>query len=344
MTRAVSRPVRVWVTLLVLLNTSVLFAGFIAPYAANEQNRELPFAAPTRLHFVDPGGLVHLRPFVYRVVNKAGSLDEYEEDRSQPYPIRFLIPGAPYTVGGIGAGHHLFGVDEPARVFLFGTDQFGRDVFTRLVFGAQISLIAGVLAAGLALALGIAGGALAGFYGGWADDAVMRAAEIFLALPWLYLLLAVRSMLPLHIDPARTFLLLVIVIGLVGWARPARLIRGMVLSAKRRDHVLAARAFGATDLYLLRRHVLPQTAGIVLTQLTVLIPRYILAEVTLSFFGLGVTEPVPSWGNMLAAVQRYDVMTSYWWMFLPGIALTPVFLLYYALADALHEHTAFLSP
>jgi ABC-type dipeptide/oligopeptide/nickel transport system permease subunit len=97
-------------------------------------------------------------------------------------------------------------------------------------------------------------------------------------------------------------------------------------------------------MYLLWRHVLPQTTGIVLTQLAVLIPRYILAEVTLSCFGLGVSEPVPSWGNMLTAVQRLDVLTSYWWMFLPGIALGPVFLLYYALANALHEHTAFLSP
>jgi peptide/nickel transport system permease protein len=158
------------------------------------------------------------------------------------------------------------------------------------------------------------------------------------------LLLAVRSVLPLHINPARAFLLLVLVIGLVGWARPARLVRGMVLSAKHRDHVAAARAFGATDLYVLWRHVLPQTTGIVLTQLAVLIPRYILAEVTLSFFGLGVSEPVPSWGNMLTAVQRLDVLTSYWWMFLPGIALGPVFLLYYALANALHEHPAFLSP
>ena len=344
MKREASPPIRAWVTLLALLNVSVLFAGFFAPYAANEQNRDAPFAPPSRLHFVDPAGRVHLRPYVYRIAGKAGSLDEYEEDRSQPYPVRFLTRGARYTVAGISADRHLFGVDEPARVFLFGTDQFGRDVFTRLMFGAQISLIAGVLGAGLALTIGIVSGALAGFYGGWTDDVVMRIAELFLALPWLYLLLAVRSLLPLHIDPARTFLLLVTVIGVVGWARPARLIRGMVLSARQRDHVLAARGFGATDLYLLRRHVLPQTTGVILTQLAVLIPRYVLAEVTLSFFGLGVTEPVPSWGNMLAAVQRYDVMTSYWWMFLPGIALTPVFLLYYALADALHEHTAFLSP
>src|SRR5207247_9851809 len=138
--------------------------------------------------------------------------------------------------------------------------------------------------------------------------------ELFLALPWLYLLFAVRSILPLHLAPACADLLLVAVIGAVGWARPARLIRGMVLSARGREHVLAARAFGATDLYLLRRHVLPQTAGVVFTQLAVLVPQYILAEVTLSFFGLGVAEPVASWGNMLAVAQRHEVLMSYWWM------------------------------
>ena len=169
---------------------------------------------------------------------------------------------------------------------------------------------AGLLAAGLALGLGVVAGGLAGFYGGWVDEAFMRLGELFLALPWLYLLLAVRTSLPLHIDPAQAFLLLVVVLGLVGWARPARLIRGIVLSGKLREHVLAARAFGASDMYLLRRQVLPQAAGVVLTQFAVLIPQYILAEVTLSFFGLGVGEPVPSWGNMLAAAQQYEVLTS----------------------------------
>ena len=338
-----ARHVRVWLGLLSALYAAVLLAGLIAPYAPGEQNRDAPFAPPTRLHFIETTGQFHPRPFVYALVGRPGRFDEYDEDRSRRYPVRFLIHGAPYTIAAIaGADRHLFGVEEPAKVFLFGTDQFGRDVFSRLLFGGQISLVAGVLAASLAVGLGVALGGLAGFYGGWADDAVMRIAELFLALPWLYLLFAVRSILPLHIGPGRALLLLVAVIGIVGWARPARLIRGMVLSAKHREHVLAARAFGATDIYLLRKHVLPQTAGVVLTQFAVLIPQYILAEVTLSFFGLGVAEPTASWGNMLTSVQRYDVLTSYWWMFLPGIALAPVFLLYYALANALHQ-TALVS-
>lgn len=342
--KGAARKIRGWLSLLGLLYASVLFAGLIAPYAPNEQNRTTPFAPPTRLHFIETTGQLHVRPFVYRLVRRPGTFDEYDEDRSRRYPVRLLTQGAPYTIAGIlGADRHLFGVDEPAKVFLFGTDQFGRDVFSRLLFGGQVSMVAGVLAASLALGLGLAMGGLAGFYGGWADEAVMRIAELFLALPWLYLLFAVRSILPLHIDPSRALLLLVAVIGIVGWARPARLIRGIVLSAKHREHVLAARAFGAADLYLLRKHVLPQVSGVVLTQFAVLIPQYILAEVTLSFFGLGIAEPVPSWGNMLAGVQRYDVLTSYWWMFLPGIALSSVFLLYYALANALHQQTALVS-
>lgn len=343
MSRA-ARQVGVWLGLLCALYAAVLLAGLIAPYAPNEQNRNAPFAPPTRLHFFETTGQFHPRPFVYAIVGRPGRFDEYDEDRTRRYPVHFLIHGAPYTIAGVfNADRHLLAVEAPAKLFLFGTDQFGRDVFSRLLFGGQVSLVAGLLATSLALTLGLTLGGLAGFYGGWADEAVMRMAELMLALPWLYLLFAVRSILPLHLAPTRAFLLIVAVIGIVGWARPARLIRGVVLSAKRREHVLAARAFGATDIYLLRRHVLPQTASLVLTQLAVLIPQYILAEVTLSFFGLGVGEPVPSWGTMLAAAQRYDVLTSYWWMFLPGIALTPVFLLYYALANSLYQQMARLS-
>jgi len=165
----------------------------------------------------------------------------------------------------------------------------------------------------------------------------MRLVELFLVLPWLYLLLAVRAFLPLHITPAQTFFLLIAVIGMIGWARPARLVRGVVLSAKSRKYVVASRGFGASDFYILRRHVLPYTYGILLTQAALLVPQYIVAEVTLSFFGLGLSEPTPSWGNLLANLQQYKVMVAYWWMFAPAFALVLVSLGYLSVANAFHE-------
>jgi peptide/nickel transport system permease protein len=143
----------------------------------------------------------------------------------------------------------------------------------------------------------------------------------------------VRAVLPLHVSATQAFLMVVLVVGLVDWARPARLVRGLVLSARERNYVLAARGFGASDLYLIRRHIAPQTYGVLRTQAALLVPQYILAEVTLSFLGLGVSEPVPSWGNMLGALQHYHVLVSYWWMWAPGLVLVPVFLAYFALSE-----------
>jgi len=314
---------------LVVVYLAAIFAGFLAPYDPSTQSRDLAFVPPTAVRWVDRSGAIHLRPFVY--------------DGERPYPIRFLVRGAPYRIGRLfSSERHLFGVDAPAVLFLLGTDGFGRDQFSRLLYGARISLFAGPLGALLSVAFGIVLGGAAGFFGGWIDTIIMRAGELFLAVPWFYLLFAVRMALPLRIEPQEAFLMILSIVAVVGWARPARLIRGMVLSGKMRDYVTAARALGASNVQLLWRHVLPQVSGIALTQAALLAPQYILAEATLSFFGLGVGEPVPSWGNMLAVLQRYDVLSSYWWMFLPAGALLGVFLLYYLLADALHERVAAL--
>lgn len=332
------RKLRAAVLVLAAFHAVILLAGFVAPYDYSTQNRELTFAPPTRVHFLDAYGKVHARPFVYSFKSDPTSPTSYELDPAAVCPLEFFIEGSPYKLAGFIPSHlHLVGVREPGRLFLMGTDAYGRDQFSRFLYGGQISLLAGLIAAAISVSLGITIGALAGFYGGWLDEILMRGGELLLALPWLYLLFAVRAVLPLHIAGWQVFLLLVSVMGLIGWARPARLIRGVVLSAKERNFVLAARGFGASDGYLLIRHVLPQTSGVVLTQLALLIPQYVLAEVTLSFLGLGVSEPMPSWGSLLASLQQYYVLASYWWMFLPAVLLIPLFLIYYIAADALQE-------
>jgi peptide/nickel transport system permease protein len=324
-------------TLLAVVHALALFAGFFAPYNFAVQDRDNPYAPPTRLHILDDNGRFHIVPFVYDTADSSES-SSHTAPRRSPHPIRFLVAGAPYKIAGVFSMRlHLFGVDQPSRVFLLGTDAFGRDQLSRFLYGAQISLLAGSLAAGLSLLLGATIGAVSGFYGGHIDDFVMRLTELFLASPWLYLLFAVRAALPLHIPEWQVFLLLVGVLGLVGWARPARLVRGVVLSAKERQFVVAARGFGASDFHLLHRHIVPETYGVVLTQLSVLVPQFVLAEVTLTFLGLGVGEPMPSWGSLLSNLQQYSVLVSYWWMFLPALLLVPVFFAYFQVADALQE-------
>jgi peptide/nickel transport system permease protein len=219
--------------------------------------------------------------------------------------------------------------------FILGTDGYGRDVFSRVLYGAQVSLLTGLLATAVSLGIGWALGTIAGFFGGWVDQVIMRGSEFFMALPWLYLLLAIRAFLPLKMTSFDAFLLLICIIGGVGWVRPARLVRGVVLSARERGFVHAARGFGAGPAYLIRRHIVPLTSGVILTQATVLVPHYILAEVTLSFPGLGVGEPTPSWGNMLAEARQYHALVSHPWLLAPGLAAIPVLIVYLFLADTL---------
>ncbi len=334
------RKLTKWLFVLVALHCIVAAAGFFAPYDPTEQDREHPYFPPMHLHMMDAHGQLHLRPFFYPFRLREGSFDQYEEDTVTTIPLRFFAGGARYhLLGFVPSRLHLFGT-AGARVYLLGSDAYGRDQLSRILYGGQISLLAGLLGAGITLLLGAIIGLAAGYYGGWRDELLMRIAELFLALPWLYLLFALRAFLPLAVSPLGDFLFVVIVISLVGWARPARLVRGVVLSAKERDFVRAARGFGASHIYLLRRHILPETAGVLLTQAAILVPQFVLAEMTLSFLGLGVPEPMSSWGNLLASLQQYNVLVSYWWMYLPALAILPFFLGYLSLASALQDRTS----
>jgi peptide/nickel transport system permease protein len=338
-----SQPNVAWpLVVLVSIYAVVLAADWIAPYDYFEQERSLPSAPPTWPHFVDTEGSFHLRPFVYRLVEDPQRLGVYEEDRSELFPIRFFVatPWSSRQFGPFEARWRLFSVDENARILLLGSDSFGRDQFSRLLYGGRLSLLTGLLAGLVAVGLGLVLGAVAGYYGGVVDAMMMRVGEVFLSLPWLYLLIGVRAFLPLEVPATQTSLLTMGLLALIGWPSPARLVRGVVLSGRRRDFVLAACGFGASDSYLLWHHVLPQARNVVVTQLTLLIPRFVLAEVTLSFLGLGVAEPVPSLGSLLATFQQYHVVVTWWWMSAPAIALIAVILSYHRLARALEERFA----
>jgi peptide/nickel transport system permease protein len=314
----------VWsASVLAALGALVAAAGFVAPYDYAEQHRDFPYAAPMAPHVFDAEGRFHLRPFVYAL--KAEDIGAPREDRSRRAPIRFLTGG------------RLFGVNAPDCIFLFGSDGNGRDVFSRVLYGGRVSLLTGLGAALLALLIGSAAGVAAGYFGGWADRLLMRGGELAMALPWLYVLLGARAFLPLRISTAQSAILLIGIVGAVGWVRPARVIRGVALAARERPYVAAARGFGASHGYLMRRHVLPATYGVALTQATILVPQFLLAEVTLSFLGLGIGEPVPSWGTMLAEARQYHALTSHPWLLAPALAAIPVLLVFFILADSLHS-------
>lgn len=337
------RTRRLWVTAaaLVLVQVPVVGASFFAPYDPSEQNRDVPSLRPTSVHFADSRGRFHFRPFVCRWVSDTGlsRTPDSHEDCSKTSSLRFFVRGETVYDGRVlKSSRRLFGTNGAEKLFLLGTDGYGRDQFSRLLYGGQTSLGAGLLATGLSLGLGLVFGCIAGYLGSWVDDVVMRTAELFLALPWIYLLFAVRAFLPLNLDARQAFVLLIGVIGTTGWARPARLIRGVVLSVKERAYILAARGFGASSVSIIQRHILPELSSVVLTQAALLVPQYILAEVTFSFLGLGIGEPQPSWGNMLASLQNYYVLTAHWWMLASCLVLLPVFFLFYSLADAVQRH------
>lgn len=330
------KGLRLPIAVLVMLHLPAIFAGFIAPYRFEAQDREHPYVPPTRIHFVDAGGSFHWRPFVYGWKSREGAAQEYDEDPASMFPLVFFRAGEEYTLLWVfHPGVHFVSVEAPGYFYLLGTDGLGRDQYSRLLYGSEVSMLAGLLAAALAVGMGTFLGGLAGLYGGWADQAVMRCAEIFLAVPWFYLLLAIRASRPLKSDPVADFLLVVAVLGTLWWARPARLIRGFVLSQRERNYVLAARGAGGSNLHLWRKHILPATLGVAATQFTVLVPQSIMVEGILSFLGLGISEPAPSWGNMLAVAQQYHILVSHSWMLLPVLVPIPLFFTYQVLADRL---------
>jgi peptide/nickel transport system permease protein len=324
-----------------LLHIVVAFAGFFAPYDFSTQYRSLPYCPPTRLHLVRGGRYGSWHPIVYPVAQDPAGSQQYHEEVRKPYPIHLLFYGTKYLLfDRIECHRHLFGVDLHAKLFILGTDAYGRDQLSRLLYGGQITIATGIIATAVSLGTGTILGVLAGMCAGWADVIIMRCIDLFTALPFFYLLLVLRGWFPLNLGTVHMSVAFALIMGLLGWARPAHIVRDVVISMKEAPHILAARSFGASEIYLLRRHIVPELRLLMSLQVAILIPGFVITELSLSFFGLGAQEPFPSWGGMLANLQHYHVLLSKWWMLLPGLTIVAFTICYGVLSHSLRASGA----
>jgi peptide/nickel transport system permease protein len=323
--------------LLVLLYGMAVLAPFLAPYAESDIDRERFFHPPTPLHFRDADGRWHAQPFVYG--SRPGADQTYVTEVSQRYPVRLFVKGARYRLLGVlPSDRHLYGVEAPGRIFLMGADDTGRDVWTRLLFGSQVSLTVGLVGILISFTLGLLLGGVSGYFGGWVDVCIMRSSELLLSIPGLYLIVALRGVFPLDLPSQQTYLAIVAILAFIGWAGLARVIRGMVLSLRQSEYVLAAEALGASSLRIIVRHILPNTMSFTIVAATVAVPGFILGEVFLSFLGVGVQPPAASWGNMLNAARSQRVLTSFPWMLLaPGGAIFLTVMAFNFFGDGLRD-------
>jgi peptide/nickel transport system permease protein len=296
------------VAVLALLVLAALFADFLSPNDYRSQSRSEPGAPPTPLRFTAPDGSRRLWPVIYRQ-RLIDPLDRrYYEDAGKAYDLELFARGFRYKLLGLfETDRHLLGVrgegDDVPRLYLLGTDELGRDRFARLLTAARFSLIVGPTGTLFAALLGIVLGCVAGYTWRPLSELIMRSADAMMALPVLVIVLATRAAFPLELPPLRAGLLMVIIFVAVGWAEMARLTRGLVLSLREREFAEAAKAIGASPARILFNHILRNAYRPLLVQVTLMLPAFLLAETALSFLGVGVQEPQPSWGSMLAAAS-----------------------------------------
>lgn len=319
---------------LLLLYVSAIMANFLAPYTTNEQDLDRTYHSPTRVFFGEGG----LRVQAYELVDP--SIAKYEAIDGKSYALEFLGKGPSYRFLGLfETERHLFTVSDPeGAVYLLGSDSTGRDVFSRLLYGARVSLFIGLIGITITTFLGFLVGSLSGYFGGRLDFLAMRFVELMMAMPFLYLLLALRSALAPYFASDQMFFVIVVILSLIGWAPTARVLRGMTLSIRQNQYVLAAESMGQSPTAILRRHLLPNLVSYLLVAATLSIPGYVLAEAALSFLGLGIQEPSASWGLMLSQAQDVKVFyLNFWWLLSPGFAIFLTVIAYNVLGDVLRD-------
>ncbi|MEJ7622872.1 MAG: ABC transporter permease [Pyrinomonadaceae bacterium] len=290
-------------TILAAFYLVAIFAGFLAPYDYREQTRLEPSAPPSTIRMRDASGDWR-RPYIYarRLVDARNLV--YEDDLSARYPIELFVNGRLFGIASAD------GEASPAKLRLLGTDNLGRDRLSRLLHAIRFSLFVSPIGTVLACLIGIIFGSISGYATKSIDAVMMGIADTVISLPTLILILAARAAFPLELPPITAAILLIMIFALTGWAEMARLTRGLVASTRKREYIVAARAIGLGEARILFRHILPNIASPLLVQATLLLPAFLLAEVALSFLGVGLQEPEPSLGNMLSGASDLTLLRN----------------------------------
>lgn len=324
---------------IIFVYASILICEFLAPYNLHSRNTDHIYSPPQPIHFFHEGEFKG--PFVYRWYNTLNMellQREYHEDKTQVQPIRFFCSGDEYEFwGAFSSSAHLFCAPEQGVLFLFGTDRLGRDMFSRVIYGARISMTIGLVGITLSMFMGIVIGSLAGYYGGWIDNIVQRFIEIIRSFPELPLWMALSAILPVTWSPLWVFFGITLILALMDWTGLARAVRSKLLALREEDYTVAAQLMGAKTQRIVRRHLLPAFFSHLIASATLSIPTMILGETALSFLGLGLRPPITSWGVLLSEAQNVNVVAVYPWLLLPVIPVILVILAFNFFGDGIRD-------
>ena len=317
-----------------------LFAEFIAPYGSRARNTRYLQGPPMGIHLFDDNWNFHLRPFIYGRVNKRDPVTYRLRavlDTSIQIPLRFFTRGETYKFWGLlESDLHLFGVDK-GFVNIFGTDQLGRDIFSRLMYATRISLSVGAIGVFLAFTMGIFMGGIAGYFGGIADELIMRLMEFIRSIPIFPLWLALAAALPRDWSALKVYLAITAILASIGWTHLGRRVRSKLLSLREEDFILSARLAGCSDARIIGRHMLPSFMSYLIVDLSVSFPYIILAETSLSFLGVGLRPPIVSWGVLLYSAQNIRTLAEIPWLLISGLFVIIAVLAFNFMGDGLRD-------
>jgi peptide/nickel transport system permease protein len=326
---------------LIVLYLTAIIGDFVAPYGPNRRLTNFTNAPPTRVHFVDQEGNF-TGPMVYQIektIDPQTFASTFVENFEQGYPVRLFTRGDSYSILGIiNTNLHLFGIEaRDTYLVLFGTDRVGRDIFSRVVLGARVSMFIGLVGVFISFVLGCIIGGISGYFGGVVDEVIQRIIDVFLCIPTIPLWIALSAAIPKEWSVVQTYFAITVVLAVVGWTGLARVVRGKLLSLRDLDFVVASRVSGGSDMFIIVAHLLPNFLSYLIVSITIAIPSMILAETALSFIGVGMQEPAVSWGVLLQETMNFTALVHYPWKLIPVIPVILVVLMFNAVGDGLRD-------